>query len=73
MYVHVPLPFYSVENVLTSKYENVYVMHHYANTPMQYTAIFHGCKNYNFRMKKSNIFLTFAQNIDRGYTLEPPQ
>ena len=21
---------------------------HYANTPMQYTAIFHGCKNDNF-------------------------
>ena len=24
----------------------------YANTPMQYTAIFHGCKNGNFQMKK---------------------
>ena len=24
-------------------------------------------------MKKSDIFLIFAQNIDRGYTLEPPQ
>ena len=23
---------------------------HYANTPMQYTAIFHGCINVNFRM-----------------------
>ena len=23
-------------------------------------------------MKKSDIFLVFAQNIDRGYTLEPP-
>ena len=45
---------------------------HYANTPMQYTAIFHGFKNVNFQMKKFNIFLTFAQNIDCGYTLEPP-
>ena len=23
---------------------------HYANTPVQYTAIFHGCKNDNFQM-----------------------
>ena len=23
----------------------------YANTPMQYTAIFHGCKNDTFQMK----------------------
>ena len=46
---------------------------HYANTPMQYTAIFHGCKNVNFQMKKFNIFLIFAQNIDCGYTLEPAQ
>ena len=45
---------------------------HNANTPMQNTAIFHGCKNVNFQMKKYNIFLIFAQNIDCGYTLEPP-
>ena len=45
---------------------------HYANKPMQYTAIFHGCKNVNFQMKNYNIFLIFAQNIDCGYTLEPP-
>ena len=24
---------------------------HYENMPMQYTAIFHGCKNVNFQMK----------------------
>ena len=45
---------------------------HYANTPMQYTAIFHGSKNVNFQMNVLNIFLMFAQNIDYGYTLEPP-
>ena len=33
-------------------------------------AIFHGCKNDNFQMKNCDIFLIFAQNIDRGYTLE---
>ena len=40
---------------------------------MQYTAIFHGCKDINFQMKNCDIFLIFAQNIDCGYTLEPPQ
>ena len=44
---------------------------HYANTPMQYIVIFHGCKNVNFQMKIFNIFLIFARNIDCGYTLEP--
>ena len=41
--------------------------------PMQYTTIFHGCKNDNFQMKNSDIFLIFAQIIDFGYILEPPQ
>ena len=45
---------------------------HYENTSMQYTAIFHGCKNVHFQMKFFAIFLVFAQNIDCGYTLEPP-
>ena len=45
---------------------------HYANMPMLYTAIFHGCKNDDFQMKNCDIFLIFAQNIDRGYTSEPP-
>ena len=48
------------------------VLSHYANMSVQYTAVFHGCKNGNFQMKKCEIFLIFAQNIDRGYTLEPP-
>ena len=42
---------------------------HYENTPMQYTAIFHGCKKDNFQMKYCDVFLTFAQNIECGYTL----
>ena len=41
---------------------------------MQYIAIFHSCKKGNFQMKNFDIFLLFfAQNIDCGYTLEPPQ
>ena len=34
---------------------------------------FTAVKNNNFHMKKCDIFLIFAQNIDCGYTLEPPQ
>ena len=45
---------------------------HYENIPMQYTAIFHSCKNDNFRLKYFDYFHFFAQNIDCGYTLEPP-
>ena len=41
---------------------------YYEHTPMQHLAIFHGCKNDNFQMKKIVIFLIFAQNIDCGYT-----
>ena len=46
---------------------------HYENTPMQHTAIFHGCKNDNFRLNFFEYFHIFAQNIDCAYTLEPPQ
>ena len=46
---------------------------HYANMSVQYTAIFQGCKNDNFQMKIFDFFLIFAQHIDYGYTLEPPQ
>ena len=40
---------------------------------MQYTVIFHGFKNDYFQMKTFDIFLSFARNMDCGYTLEPPQ
>ena len=44
---------------------------HYENTPMQYTAIFHGLKNGNYQMKNCDTFLIFAKkNIDRMCTLE---
>ena len=46
---------------------------HYENMPMQYTKIFLALKIENFQLKNFDIFLIFAQNIDCGYTLEPPQ
>ena len=41
--------------------------------PCDKQQIFHGCKKDNFQMKNCDVFLIFAQNIDCGYTLEPPQ
>ena len=40
---------------------------------MQYTEKNFGCKNDNFQWKNFDIFLIFAQNIDCGYSLEPPR
>ena len=40
--------------------------------PMQQTDIFLALKIENFQWKNVDIFLIFAQNIDCGYTLEPP-
>ena len=52
---------------------NIIKLGHYANIPMKYTTIFHGYKKDISEMKNCNIFHIFAQNIDCGYTLEPPQ
>ena len=41
--------------------------------PCNIQQYFTALKNVNFKMKFLNIFLIFAQNIDCGYTLEPPQ
>ena len=46
---------------------------HYKNLPMQYTKILLALKFENFQLKNFDIFLIFAQNIDFGYTLEPPR
>ena len=48
------------------------IPHHYENMAMQYTVIFKIVKNEKFQWKIFDIFLIFAQNIDCGYTLEPP-
>ena len=43
---------------------------HYENLPMHHTENFFSKKKYQ---KMFDIFLIFAQNIDCGYTLEPPR
>ena len=45
---------------------------HYENFPLQYTEIFLALKIEKFQLKIFDIFLIFAQNIDCGYSLEPP-
>ena len=50
------------------------VSYYYENMPMQYITIFHSCKNDKFQMKNCDVSsIFFAQNIDCGHTLEPPQ
>ena len=46
---------------------------HYENLPMQYTEMFFRIKNGKFYWGKNDNFKRFAQNIDCGYTLEPPR
>ena len=45
---------------------------HYENTPIQILKI-SPPKNENFHIKNSDTFHSSAQNIDCGYSLEPPQ
>ena len=74
------LPYKIGFNGETSNLHQMCTFYHYENTPMQYTCtctvIFHSCKKFckndNFQMKNSDIFISFAHNIECGYTFEPP-
>ena len=48
-------------------------MSHYENTSIQIYRKFHLQKLKIFRYKNSDIFHISAQNIDCGYSLEPPR
>ena len=50
-----------------------FVCAHYENTPVQIYRKFHLFKIENFQIKNSDIFHIFAQNIECGYSLEPPR
>ena len=47
--------------------------YHYENMPIQIYGKFYSEKKENFQIKKSDIFHIPAQNIDCGYSLEPPR
>ena len=54
-------------------YGSVLLFFYYENMSVQYEAIFKSGKNDIIRCKNVTFFfLIFAQNIDCGYTLEPP-
>ena len=46
---------------------------HYENKPIQIYWKFHHQNNENFQIKISDILHISAQNIDCGYSLEPPR
>ena len=46
---------------------------HYENTPVQIYGKFHLQKTEIFQIKNSDIVHISAQNIDCGYSLEPPR
>ena len=46
---------------------------HYENTPIQIYRKFHLQKLKIFRLKNSDIFHISVQNLDCGYSLEPPR
>ena len=51
----------------------MFVYIHYENTPIQIYRKFYLQKLKNFQIKNSDIFHISAQNIDCGYSLEPPR
>ena len=55
--------------------ENMFVEFygHYENTPIQIYRKFHLQKLKIFSLKNSDIFHISSQNIDCGYSLEPPR
>ena len=54
-------------------FKEIHYVYHYENTPIQIYRIFYHQINENFQITNSDIFLISAQNIDCGYSLEPPR
>ena len=50
-----------------------FAVNHYENTPIQIYWKFYNPKKENFQIKKSEIFHISSQNINCGYSLEPPR
>ena len=54
-------------------FHKIYLDVYYENTPIQIYRKFHLQKTENFQTKNFDIFHNSGQNIDRGYSLEPPR
>ena len=63
--------FWSFADSKGKHHENISI--HYENTPIQIYRHFHLQKLKIFRYKNYDIFHVSAQNIDCGYSLEPPR
>ena len=63
------------ENSKSFETDLINVRLHYENTPIQIYWKFHHKKTDSFQIKKKNLifFHISAQNIDCGYSLEPPR
>ena len=59
--------------LFTVKKSHKFYSKHYENMPIQIYWKFYNQKLANFQIKNSNIFHISAQNIDCGYSLEPPR
>ena len=56
-----------------SRFASLYTLQHYANRPVQYTAIFHGCKNDNFQINIIILFSFLLKTSIVGGSNEYPQ
>ena len=65
------LQLFEIHNCILRKQDTNYL--HYENTPIQIYWKFYNQKRENFPIKNSDIFQISAQNIDCGYSLEPPR
>ena len=61
------------ENQEYFKFLYICPLSHYENTPIQIYWKFYHQKKWKFSDKNSDIFHISAQNIDCGYSLEPPR
>ena len=62
----------SLFRLYKAQYPFFHNLDHYENTPIQIYWKFYHHKKWKFSDKNSDIFHISAQNIDCGYSLEPP-
>ena len=67
------IPYHFTLSIWTPYFLTIPILKHYENTSIQIYWKFYNQKRENFDIKNSDIFHIFSQNIDCGYSLEPPQ
>ena len=64
---------FSEKKKIKEKINKEKITNHYENKPIQIYWNFYHQKTKKIQIKKSDIFHISAQNIDCGYSLEPPR